>query len=1375
VTVQNLGAKAYAGSYAVELYVSSKGTFDFTAARIAGPVSRSSLGARSSLQEVFPNVILPPGLEGNVTFFSKVITDVAVGDRFPLNNTSSLSANLAPAQLSITDFVFPNTSSVEAGGSFGAVSYRVANAGPGVLPPGFPINVEVYLSLNETLDRGADVRLDQLEYLGGLDSGESVALPISPRILNIPSGTPNGVYYLLVSFNGDDANSIFPSVVSGTRVNVGALDVSILAPSLIYTALGTNTVISGVNTTLTNQGGFAVPEGSKVELYRSRDAVLDNSDLLLKTITVEEPIPAAGNRAIDFGDVTIADSATGDYFLINRLVIPSGLIDLNSDNNLAASAITISRPNLTVEDFQIPAELDLDDTSPRLDDISFNLANSSSGVVPPGMPLVYELYLSKDTVFDSRDTRLLSPTSYLDGLKAFGDTTGASSVNIGPFSIDVANSFVGGTYYVLLVINRENPVGVDGGAPLVKSLEIRFKRVSAPGNGLDYGVTNFVGQPGSLWFITTDPRSTGGFAYESPKLAQGKSASIELKITGPTEVSVPWKLIAAGGDKMTVSRDGVLENELAIFDPVYKLSGSVVSGGVVVPGPIQVPEGEHTYSFTYTQNTNAVGNYGRIDLDLPAIITGGDADWYNDVSPSAVLQAKVNGNYARSPVLSAGQQASLDVHVQGPAQVAFWWRATGVLGQDKLSFYVDGELAQFPTKSMDEIARPAIISNQPEWRRVVFLIEPGPRVLRWVFAQGSEDSDAQGNVDGLVVMSPIPESNLLLDGSQESNNPLHALEYVDVPVSTTDISITGADAPVGTYLLDDAAGTGRLPVRVTFINKGREFSSSPTWSASNLELRLSSDQKWGNSDDIPLGNYARFQTLVAGNEVTFTTEVNLPFDLPSGVYFLLVRVRAFDDEKGEFTLANNSVILGQAGEGRAYTIRRAPDLRIRNLIGLSSKYPYHPEDAVYVSYSIVNLGLGDLLPTNRFKVQFSMYAVLRGGEITAGRVVRTYADREFSLFLPAASAAFPQSAIAEVNHFLDIPTDRDILVALGLVPVGTPEDSFEVIIARDNLANYDYYFVITVDAENKVVESSETNTTFFNNRFRVIPVNPFENVANFYGSEVFEDFLEINSALFTSVTFDQTAIPSLPNTFTDYIWDYALYRAPLGSPNLLFQEGEQNGVSVVNVPPYGAVPFNTLTFDFNVRATDVEIDVEVLKAGSSTEWESEPIYTLKPPYNEIFGERSLTGYGGLSSSPYIVALDGNVSFVQRVHAARVTFRDVVPTSVRSNPRSMRLVVRPAQPEVPPTPTGLTRSYLDQSIVIRWNGTIFSNEYGTQGAWIVERSRSGGPFTTLGSTSENSFTDSSPGTIGSNVYRVRGLSSAGASAAVETLPITLISN
>jgi hypothetical protein len=440
---------------------------------------------------------------------------------------------------------------------------------------------------------------------------------------------------------------------------------------------------------------------------------------------------------------------------------------------------------------------------------------------------------------------------------------------------------------------------------------------------------------------------------------------------------------------------------------------------------------------------------------------------------------------------------------------------------------------------------------------------------------------------------------------------------------------------------------------------------------------------------------------------------------------------------------------------------------------LSSKYPYHPEDAVYVSYEIENLGLGDLLPTNPFKVQFSMYAVLRGEEITTGKVIRTYADREFSLFLPAARAAFPQSAIAEVDHFLDIPTDRDILVALGLVPAGTPEDSFEVANARDKLAGYDYYFVITVDVENKVIESSETNTTFFNRRFRVIPVSPFENVANFYGSEVFGDFLDVNTNLFTSVAFDQTAIPSLPNTFTDYIWDYALYRAPLGSPNLLFQEGEQNGVSVVNVPPYGSVPFNTLTFDFNVRATDVEIDVEVIDSGSSTGWAT--IYTLKPPYNEIFGERSLTGYGGLSSSPYIVALDGNVSFVQRVHAARVTFRDIVPSSNRSNPRSMRLVVRPAQAEVPQTPTNVTRSYLDQSIVVRWTGTLFVNEYGTQGAWIVERSRSGGPFTTLGSTSENSFTDSSPGSIGSNVYRVRGLSSAGASAAVETAPISLLSN
>jgi hypothetical protein len=64
--------------------------------------------------------------------------------------------------------------------------------------------------------------------------------------------------------------------------------------------------------------------------------------------------------------------------------------------------------------------------------------------------------------------------------------------------------------------------------------------------------------------------------------------------------------------------------------------------------------------------------------------------------------------------------------------VSFWWRTQGEKSLDTLAFYIDGELAQLPTFEANTQAQPAVISNQPEWRKVTFLIGGGSRTLRWV-------------------------------------------------------------------------------------------------------------------------------------------------------------------------------------------------------------------------------------------------------------------------------------------------------------------------------------------------------------------------------------------------------------------------------------------------------------------------------------------------------------------------------------------------------------------------------------------------------------------------------------------------------------------
>ena len=464
------------------------------------------------------------------------------------------------------------------------------------------------------------------------------------------------------------------------------------------------------------------------------------------------------------------------------------------------------------------------------------------------------------------------------------------------------------------------------------------------------------------------------------------------------------------------------------------------------------------------------------------------------------------------------------------------------------------------------------------------------------------------------------------------------------------------------------------------------------------------------------------------------------------------------------------------------------------MLPLEENYPYHPEDAVYITYTIGNLGLGPVRPDQPFKVNVSLYALGQGGtDLAAGVLIRSYGDREFRLFLPQASAAYPNGASQTVTQFIDLPSEFEILVALGLVDGALPEDDARVYQQREGLRNSYYYFVFEVDPDNSVVESSETNTFRSGSFFQVVPIRRsadygffVENAGSFYGDAAFSDFMNLNSSDFSTVTFDTVTNPRVPLGFTDYIWKYALYEAPFGSPNLLFQQEQQNSTMRLDVPPYvndddaSNDIFQTISFDFNVQASDVEVAVQA--RDDVNDWET--IYTLRPPYTDIFGPRSLNGYGGLSSSPYVVSLDGNVTAVQKVHAARITFRDRIPVAARgglANNPQMRLVVTPAPGVVvPATPTDFRASVVDGSVILNWAGSLpvkFIDFLGvsypvTQGAYVVERARDGVNFETLGVVDDSNifsgqtnfrFTDTSPGTRGTNTYRVRGFTSAGVSA------------
>jgi hypothetical protein len=802
------------------------------------------------------------------------------------------------------------------------------------------------------------------------------------------------------------------------------------------------------------------------------------------------------------------------------------------------------------------------------------------------------------------------------------------------------------------------------------------------------------------WFSVTDQNSPDGQALQSPALSQGQQATLSLNVTGPTTLQVPWMIEGGPTDSVAWAIDGGTPVSLTGFQPAYQSQS------------IPVPAGNHTVVWTYSQNTTSTASFARIDLDLPNFTTSGDGTWIGVADPSS----PVGGTFAQTPVLQAGQQATLQVSANGPALASFWWRTASVPGQDTLAFFIDGKAAQLPTTALFATPATAVISGTTSFVNVAFLLTPGPHVLSWTFTQNSTQTNSAGFVAGLEVLTPIPATNPV-------NRVTDPIAHAAVPPSNLDFAVTNVVSPTGTYLLDDANGTGVLPISLAVVNEGADFVESPAALAANLEIYLSTSPTFGAAPDFDLGNFANFDAFPSGNQVAFDGELDLPFNLPNGNYFLLIAY-SNPGTQGEFTLANNSAVLGPG-----YVITSAPDLSIDNFQTLSPDFPYHPEDGVFVTYDIINTGLGSVLPSQPFDVELQLMAISPTSTSPNSAVtITTFPALAESLFLPQISAQFPTGGTAPVTQIISLPNTRDLLVGLGLVPAGTPLDSSLVAANAAQLANFTFFFQTIVDSGDAVVESDKSNNaefqagfnaagTIVSGNFSIVPLisgvpgePPQSNIGQFFGQAALQGFINGDTAALplTGATFDNSPGATATNkAFTSLVINYATGQAFAGSPQSLFQPLAQNGFPSLVVPPStGTASFLTQTFDFNLQANDIAIDVQA----SSDLVTFTTLVTLTPPYFGTSGPRSLSGFGGLASSPFVLAVSGNSTDVEQASVAQVTVRDNQPAASFGS-RFMRLNIRPLV-AAPPAPDAASISAaFDTTVnqaILTWTTTVVTN-------------------------------------------------------------------
>jgi hypothetical protein len=143
-----------------------------------------------------------------------------------------------------------------------------------------------------------------------------------------------------------------------------------------------------------------------------------------------------------------------------------------------------------------------------------------------------------------------------------------------------------------------------------------------------------------------------------------------------------------------------------------------------------------------------------LDTDLN-FSTSGDAEWFSQTAMSYF-----GGDAAQSGVIMDNQESLLQTTVDGAGMLSFYWKVSSEAYYDFLEFYIDGELQDR-------------ISGSVDWQQMIYTIaEPGLHTLEWRYTKDWSESIGEdtGWVDRVEWSgsSQPPSGNPLSDAMETS-------------------------------------------------------------------------------------------------------------------------------------------------------------------------------------------------------------------------------------------------------------------------------------------------------------------------------------------------------------------------------------------------------------------------------------------------------------------------------------------------------------------------------------------------------------------------------------------------------------------------------
>jgi hypothetical protein len=299
------------------------------------------------------------------------------------------------------------------------------------------------------------------------------------------------------------------------------------------------------------------------------------------------------------------------------------------------------------------------------------------------------------------------------------------------------------------------------------------------------------------WLSQTDTVFFGGDAAQSGDVGDNEESFLQTTVDGAGTISFYWKICSETDfDLLEFYIDGVLQDQISGSVDWHQMTYAITGARL------------HTLEWRYVKDGNVDRNDDCCWLDLIewcsnaqcskstplsnaldtnlVFETGGYTDWYSQTEPHFF-----DYDAARSGDIADGQVSWMQTKVYGPGTLSFYWKISSECHGDDLKFYIDGELQNR-------------ISETVDWHQMTYEITGScPHTLQWRY---EDDSESEGDDSGCVWVD-------LVQWSGSTQIPLEAplSEAVDTSLNLTTSGAADWFCQKDTAFFDgDAAQSGNI-------------------------------------------------------------------------------------------------------------------------------------------------------------------------------------------------------------------------------------------------------------------------------------------------------------------------------------------------------------------------------------------------------------------------------------------------------------------------------------------------------------------------------------------------------------------------------------